>query len=432
MIAALYRLFFIACLALIAAYIAKHFLGSDWAIFSGILVLSIPLMYSYINLARLKKYIQNDSVENIPLPSGYWEEIYFGLQRLVKSLKQKIRNIEQQHDHFIEAFQASPNGIIMLDDGDHIEWCNSIAERFFGLNFKRDALQRINFLIRRPEFIQYLFRRSFDEPLLLERMGPNGSLSLLIQAFPFGQKRHLLLIQNVTDLQKADAMRRDFVANVSHEMRTPITVLMGFLETVQSLNLEKSQQDQYFEMMMSQAQRMKSLVEDLLTLANLESNALPASSNEVKVKTLMALLKNDAEALSQGRHAFSFEINSDGNLLGDEREILSAFSNLVSNAIRYTPDVGSINVRWNVNKEGQGEFSVTDTGPGIASEHLSRLTERFYRVDRSRSRDTGGTGLGLAIVKHIASRHQAQLLIESTPGKGSTFTLRFPKDRICY
>ena len=432
MIAALYRLFFIACLAVIAAYIAQHFLGSDWAIFSGILFLSIPLMYSYINLARLKKYIQNDSVENIPLPSGYWEEVYFGLQRLVKSLKQKIRNIEQQHDHFIEAFQASPNGIVMLDDGDHIEWCNSIAERFFGLNFKRDALQRINFLIRRPEFIQYLSRRSFDEPLLLERMGPNGSLSLLIQAFPFGQKRHLLLIQNVTDLHKADDMRRDFVANVSHEMRTPITVLMGFLETVQSLNLEKSQQHQYFEMMMSQAQRMKSLVEDLLTLANLESNALPASSNEVKVKTLMALLKNDAEALSQGRHAFSFEINSDGNLLGDEREILSAFSNLVSNAIRYTPDIGAINVRWSVNKEGQGEFSVTDTGPGIASEHLSRLTERFYRVDRSRSRDTGGTGLGLAIVKHIASRHQAQLLIESTPGKGSSFTLRFPKDRICY
>ena len=432
MIAALYRLFFIACLAVIASYIAQHFFGPDGAIFSGILVLSIPLMYSYINLARLKKYIQNDSVENIPLPSGYWEEIYFGLQRLVKSLKQKIRNIEQQHDHFIEAFQASPNGIIMLDDGDHIEWCNSIAERFFGLNFRRDALQRINFLIRRPEFIQYLSRRSFDEPLLLERMGPNSSLSLMIQAFPFGQKRHLLLIQNVTDLQKADAMRRDFVANVSHEMRTPITVLMGFLETVQSLDLEKSQQDQYFEMMMSQAQRMKSLVEDLLTLANLESNALPASSNEVKVKTLMALLKNDAEALSQGRHAFSFEIDSDGNLLGDEREILSAFSNLVSNAIRYTPDVGAINVRWSVNKDGQGEFSVTDTGPGIASEHLSRLTERFYRVDRSRSRDTGGTGLGLAIVKHIASRHQAQLLIESTPGKGSTFTLRFPKDRINY
>ena len=213
-------------------------------------------------------------------------------------------------------------------------------------------------------------------------------------------------------------------------MRTPITVLMGFLETVQSLNLPKEQQDQYYEMMMSQAQRMKTLVEDLLTLANLESNALPAATNEIQMKTLMALIRNDAEALSQGRHSFSYDIESSRNLLGDDKELLSAFSNLVSNAIRYTPDNGAINVKWTVNQDGQGEFSVSDTGPGIAPEHLSRLTERFYRVDRSRSRETGGTGLGLAIVKHIANRHQAQLLIESTPGMGSTFTLQFPRERL--
>ena len=261
-------------------------------------------------------------------------------------------------------------------------------------------------------------------------MGPDGSLSIMLQAFPFGNRRNLLLVQNVTDLQKADSMRRDFVANVSHEMRTPITVLMGFLETVQTLDLEKSQRDQYCDMMMSQAQRMKSLVEDLLTLANLESNSLPAATNKINTETLMALLRNDAEALSQGRHSFSFEVLDQQCVLGEEREILSAFSNLVSNAIRYTPDAGAIKVKWGINSQGQGEFSVEDTGPGIASEHLARLTERFYRVDRSRSRDTGGTGLGLAIVKHIASRHQAQLLIESMPGKGSTFTLRFPKERL--
>ena len=430
MLSVLTRFFVIICVAFIAAFIVLSFWGSEWAIAAGITVLSIPLVYAYINLARLRKYILADSVENMPLPSGFWEEVFFRLQRLVRNLKQRIRNIEQQHDHFIEAFQASPNGIVMLDESDQIEWCNSIAERFFGLIFKRDVMQRINFLIRRPEFIQYLNKRNFEEPLLMERMGPGGNLSLMLQAFPFGQKRHLLLVQDITDLQKADAMRRDFVANVSHEMRTPITVLMGFLETVQSLDLKKDQQNQYFDLMMSQAQRMKSLVEDLLTLANLESNALPATNTEVKVETLMALLKNDAEALSQGKHSFNFDMNSKQNLLGDEREILSAFSNLVSNAIRYTPDVGSINVEWKVNEQGQGEFSVTDTGPGIASEHLSRLTERFYRVDRSRSRDTGGTGLGLAIVKHIANRHQAQLVIESTPGRGSTFMLRFPKDRI--
>jgi two-component system phosphate regulon sensor histidine kinase PhoR len=318
----------------------------------------------------------------------------------------------------------------MLDENDQIEWCNSIAEHFFGLEFKRDVMQRINFLIRRPEFVQYLNKRSFEEPLLIERMGPDSNLSLMLQAFPFGQKRHLLLVQDVTDLQKADAMRRDFVANVSHEMRTPITVLMGFLETVQTIELPKDQQDQYLELMMLQAQRMKSLVEDLLTLANLEANTLPASTSVIKIETLMALLKNDAEALSQGKHAIHFEAQTPMNLLGEEREIHSAFSNLVSNAIRYTPEVGSIRVSWNVNEQGQGEFSVTDSGPGIASEHLPRLTERFYRIDRSRSRDTGGTGLGLAIVKHIANRHQAQLIIESVPGRGSTFTLRFPKERI--
>jgi two-component system phosphate regulon sensor histidine kinase PhoR len=430
MISALTRLIFIICLALIAAFITLYNWGAEWAICVGVFFLSLPLMYSYVNIAHLGKHVQSDSVETMPLPSGFWEEVIFKLQRLIKTLKQRMRNIEEQHNHFIEAFQASPNGIVMLDESDQIEWCNSIAERFFGLVYKRDAMQRINFLIRRPEFIQYLNKRSFDEPLLLERMGPDSSLSLMLQAFPFGHQRHLLLVQNVTDLQKADAMRRDFVANVSHEMRTPITVLMGFLETVQSLDLEQSQREQYFGMMMSQAQRMKSLVEDLLTLANLEANSLPAASNIVNIETSMALLKNDAEALSHGNHLFTFEALDKANLLGDEREVLSAFSNLVSNAIRYTPDAGSVHVKWSINADGQGEFSVTDTGPGIASEHLSRLTERFYRVDRSRSRDTGGTGLGLAIVKHIANRHQALLTIESTPGKGSTFMLRFPKERL--
>jgi two-component system phosphate regulon sensor histidine kinase PhoR len=430
MLSAITRFIVLISLAFLAAYIALSNLGPSAGIASGIAVLSIPLIYSYVNLARLRRFTLEDSVESMPLPSGYWEEIFFRLQRLVRNLKLQIRSTEQQHNRFIEAFQASPNGIVMLDDQDQIEWCNAIAERFFGLSFKRDVLQRINFLIRRPEFVQYLYKRQFEEPLLLERMGQGANLSLMLQAFPFGDKRHLLLIQDVTDKQRADAMRRDFVANVSHEMRTPITVLMGFLETMQSLDLDKTQQNQYFEMMMSQAQRMKSLVEDLLTLANLEANTLPAPMKAINIPTLMALIKNDAEALSQGRHSLHFEIATPCNLMGEDREILSAFSNLVTNAIRYTPDAGQVIAQWSINDEGQGEFSVTDTGPGIASEHLARLTERFYRVDRSRSRDTGGTGLGLAIVKHIANRHQAQLMIESTPGKGSTFTLRFPKERI--
>ena len=290
MLSVITRFILLICLAFLAAYIASSNLGPFYGVAAAIAVLSVPLIYSYINLARLRKFTLSDSVESMPLPSGYWEEIFFRLQRLVRNLKQQILSIERQHNRFIEAFQASPNGIVMLDSEDHIEWCNAIAERFFGLNFKRDALQKINFLIRRPEFIQYLYKRSFEDPLLMERMGPSGNLSLMLQVFPFGDQRHLLLVQDVTDLQKADAMRRDFVANVSHEMRTPITVLMGFLETMQSLDLERSQQSQYFEMIMSQAQRMKSLVEDLLTLANLEANTLPAPTQEISITTLMALL----------------------------------------------------------------------------------------------------------------------------------------------
>ncbi|OYW78600.1 MAG: PAS domain-containing sensor histidine kinase, partial [Polynucleobacter sp. 32-46-5] len=251
MFSVLFRFFLLICAAFFAAFIVQSNFGPVAGISVGIAFLSIPLMYSYINLARLRKYAVEDRLETMPLPGGYWEEVLFYLQRLVRNLKLQMLSVEKQHNRFIEAFQASPNGIMMLDDQDQIEWCNAISERFFGLQFKRDVMQRINFLIRRPEFIRYLHERHFEEPLLLERMGPRSNLSLMLQAFPFGEKRHLLLVQDVTDLQKADAMRRDFVANVSHEMRTPITVLMGFLETIQSLDLDKAQRDQYFEMMMS-------------------------------------------------------------------------------------------------------------------------------------------------------------------------------------
>jgi two-component system phosphate regulon sensor histidine kinase PhoR len=345
-------------------------------------------------------------------------------------MKGQVRAIEAQHERFIDAFQASPNGIIMLDDQDQIEWCNAIAERFFGILFKRDAQQRVNYLIRRPEFIRYLNDRLFDEPLLIEQMGPSANLSLMVQVFPFSENRRLLLAQDVTDLRKAEAMRRDFVANVSHEMRTPLTVMMGFLETVQTLNLEPAKKEEYLDLMMVQGKRMKSLVEDLLTLANLEANAQPAIQSAVSMETILALLKNEADALSGNKHVISIENNLQSALLGDERELFSAFSNLVSNAVRYTPEGGKIKVIWRDTDDGGAEFVVHDSGPGIAPEHLPRLTERFYRVDRSRSRETGGTGLGLAIVKHVATRHQAQLLIESELGEGSAFKIRFPSDRI--
>ncbi|MEY3839843.1 MAG: hypothetical protein RIR08_576 [Pseudomonadota bacterium] len=426
---AIFRLITMFLVAGIAGVIGRSLLGeiAGWLIAFSILAYS--LLSAYINQERLDVFAKGAGVSSLSGFGPAWSEIFFRLQRIITGLRKDIEQIERQHKRFIEAFQASPNGIVMLDDQDQIEWCNAIAEQFLGLQFKRDALQRIHYIVRKPEFVQYMMSRQYEEPVVLEKMGSASSLILRLQVFPFSENRRLILIQDITDLSKAEAMRRDFVANVSHEMRTPLTVMMGFLETVQTLELPSEQKAQYLEMMMDQGKRMQNLVEDLLTLANLEVNTQPAPMNSISMSYLMSLIKNDAYALSQGKHSLNFDLKTPCNLLGEEREVLSAFSNLVSNAIRYTPNVGSVSATWSVNAAGEGEFSVTDTGPGISPEHIPRLTERFYRIDRSRSRETGGTGLGLAIVKHVANRHQANLVIESTPGRGSTFTLRFPPAR---
>lgn len=426
---AIFRLITMFLVAGIAGVIGRSLLGDlvGWLI--ALSILAYSLLSSYINQARLDVFAKGAGISSLSGLGAAWSEIFFRLQRVISGLRKDIEQVERQHKRFIEAFQASPNGIVMLDDQDQIEWCNAIAEQFLEIQFKRDALQRIHYIVRKPEFVQYMMSRQFEEPVVLEKMGSAASLILRLQVFPFSENRRLILIQDITDLSKAEAMRRDFVANVSHEMRTPLTVMMGFLETVQTLELPPEQKAQYLEMMMDQGRRMKNLVEDLLTLANLEANTQPAPMNSISMSYLMSLIKNDAYALSQGKHSLNFDLKTPCNLLGEEREVLSAFSNLVSNAIRYTPNVGSVSATWSVNAAGEGEFTVTDTGPGISSEHIPRLTERFYRVDRSRSRETGGTGLGLAIVKHVANRHQANLVIESTPGRGSKFILRFPPVR---
>ena len=426
---AIFRLITMFLVSGIAGVIGRSLLGdlAGWLI--ALSILAYSLLSSYINQARLDVFAKGAGISSLSGFGAAWSEIFFRLQRVISGLRKDIEQVERQHKRFIEAFQASPNGIVMLDDQDQIEWCNAIAEQFLEIQFKRDALQRIHYIVRKPEFVQYMMSRQFEEPVVLEKMGSAASLILRLQVFPFSENRRLILIQDITDLSKAEAMRRDFVANVSHEMRTPLTVMMGFLETVQTLELPPEQKAQYLEMMMDQGRRMKNLVEDLLTLANLEANTQPAPMNSISMSYLMSLIKNDAYALSQGKHSLNFDLKTPCNLFGEEREVLSAFSNLVSNAIRYTPNVGSVSATWSVNAAGEGEFTVTDTGPGISSEHIPRLTERFYRVDRSRSRETGGTGLGLAIVKHVANRHQANLVIESTPGRGSKFILRFPPVR---
>jgi two-component system phosphate regulon sensor histidine kinase PhoR len=423
------RLVTIACITLLIAWVMGEAFSAAIGWMSGAIFLAVLLIHQLWHASKLTVLLLSPSYGEVPVAMGIWGEIYYRLHKLVKGWRDQVLEVEQQHQRFIQAIQASPNGVVMLNEEDQIEWCNAIAEKHFGLNARRDAMQRITHILRKPAFVQYIIRQNYREPVKLNGMGDFEQFSLEVQIFPYGDKQKLVLSQDISQIEKTDAMRRDFVANVSHELKTPLTVLAGFLETVSELDLNEEERDRYLEMMSVQTGRMKTLVEDLLTLAKLEGNPEPPVSQVVNMPNMLARLKLDAEGLSQGKHQISFDQNSNKNILGDDLELYSAFSNLVSNAVRYTPEGGKVCVTWAQVGE-EIELSVSDTGPGIAAEHIPRLTERFYRVDRSRSRETGGTGLGMAIVKHVINRHHGELKIESTVGVGSRFCLVFPKQRI--
>lgn len=385
--------------------------------------------FSTFHTQRLWRLLDAPVYGEVPSAPGIWGEIYYRLHKLAKQWHAQVRQVEQQHSRFIQAIQASPNGVAMLDDHDQIEWCNAIAEVHFGLDAKRDLRQHITNLVRHPDFVRYLNAQHYDETLLMRGMGDSRQNVLAVQVFPYGENRKLLLTQDITELERTDAMRRDFVANVSHELKTPLTVLSGFLETMRELPLNEEDRARYLDMMEQQASRMRHIVTDLLVLAKLEGESKPPVDHAIDMRAVFDHLKEDAQTLSSGHHDIAFSIDETLGVTGAQTELFSAFANLVTNAIRYTPDGGKIVVSWR--REGaQGVFSVTDSGFGIPAADLPRLTERFYRVDRSRSRDTGGTGLGLAIVKHVLQRHDAHLYVQSEEGRGSTFTARFPGSRI--
>jgi two-component system phosphate regulon sensor histidine kinase PhoR len=364
----------------------------------------------------------------VPSAPGVWGEIYYRLHKLAKRWHAQVRQVEQQHSRFIQGIQASPNGVAMLDDSDQIEWCNAIAETHFGLDAKRDLRQHITHLVRQPDFVRYLASQHYESVLVMRGMGLNRQHVLAVQIFPYGENRKLILTQDITELERTDSMRRDFVANVSHELKTPLTVLSGFLETMRELPLNESDRARYLEMMEQQSSRMQNIVRDLLVLANLEGDVKPPSDDILDMRAVLRHLQEDADNLSNGRHRITFSADEALTVAGSETEIVSALANLVTNAIRYTPDGGTIDVSWQRIRD-RAVFSVRDSGLGIPAEHIPRLTERFYRVDRSRSRDTGGTGLGLAIVKHVLQRHGADLEVKSEEGRGSTFSVKFSAAR---
>jgi two-component system, OmpR family, phosphate regulon sensor histidine kinase PhoR len=401
------------------------FVSTKAALTLAVLALLAQGIFSTFHKQQLWRLLDAPVYGEVPSAPGIWGEIYYRLHKLAKRWHAQVRQVEQQHSRFIQAIQASPNGVAMLDDHDQIEWCNAISEEHFGLDAKRDLRQHITHLVRHPDFVRYLNSHHYEEMLIMRGMGDKRQNVLSVQVFPYGENRKLVLSQDITELERTDAMRRDFVANVSHELKTPLTVLSGFLETMRELPLDESERVRYLDLMMQQAQRMQHIVSDLLVLATLEGDNKPPSNQMVDMRAVLRHVQDDAQSLSGGRHRISFDADEELTVTGVEAEILSAFGNLVTNAIRYTPDGGTINVSWDA-QNGQATFAVVDSGLGIPAADIPRLTERFYRVDRSRSRDTGGTGLGLAIVKHVLQRHDAQLDVKSEEGRGSAFTVRFP------
>jgi len=380
-------------------------------------------------LHQLSKWLKKPVLNHIPNGSGVWEDVFAALYQEHRRHSRNQTQLSSALGRFRHAASALPDGVVVINATNEIEWCNPPAETLLGLNLKQDVDQPINYLVRNTDFVHYLYAQEYTESIKV-RSWRNSEATLEMQLIPFGTKQKLLICRDVTQLERIEAMRRDFIANVSHELRTPLTVVGGFIETLMDVEGAVPESTRsYFNMMLDQTTRMRHLIDDLLTLSHIESNVQAPDDAEIQMPALINMMVNDAQILSQGKHKISTSVDINVNLIGAMNELQSAMSNLISNAIRYTPDGGEIHISWGI-QNNQAVFSVQDNGIGIEQKHIDRLTERFYRVDRGRSRETGGTGLGLSIVKHILTRHQARLEITSELGVGSTFSEIFPQARI--
>ncbi len=377
-------------------------------------------------LARLNRWSALPASRPVPEGLGAWRPVLDRVARFMRRQSEDTEEREIELRRIRDAVDRLPDALVVLDRFDHVEWSNATAQQRHGIFGSR---RPIHHFIRNPEFVAYLEGGRFGVPLRLALPNSPGlTFEIRIHASEDGSR--LLIGRDVTDQAKLDAMRSDFVANVSHEIRTPVTVIGGFAETMLTLELSEAERRDYLQAIARHSKTMQRLVDDLLTLSTLESALDRPEDEPIRVRRLFDALADEARALSAGRHRIESYADARASLLGVPSEIESAVRNLLTNAVRYTPQSGRITLSWRRETNGDGMISVRDTGIGIAPEHLPRLTERFYRIDRGRSRETGGTGLGLAIVKRIATRHGARLEIESHLGEGSTFALRFPANRV--
>jgi len=411
-IPALLRTLFVALGGLFVWWIA----GLTAALVITVIVLAVMVFMQLVYLNQLGEWLDNPAASRLPDGWGSWTNIFARLYRMRRDDERNQAELAEWLARFRQAMHLLPDGVAIMDDVLFLEWCNPAAERHLGLTLEKDKGMRVTNLVRHPDFIDYIVLGRYEVPLTLSLR----DRKLIVQIIPFENRRQILVTHDATEAQRIEEMRRDFIANASHELRTPLTVIVGFLEiAAANPGLDAETRATHLALMAEQGKRMQRLIEDMLTLSRLESVDYPLRSELVNVSAMVGEILQEAQALSGGKHEITAEVDGPG-LMGSAEELRSAFGNLASNAVRYTPAGGKVHLKWK-----DGAFSVTDSGIGIDPQHISRLTERFYRVDKSRSRETQGTGLGLAIVKHVLLRHGGKLTITSEPGKGSTFTASF-------
>ncbi len=410
-----------------AAGLAGHYSGYlGWALFA---TSALYIGWQWLQLARLHRWLAAGQVGDLPLTVGIWGEVFRHTQRLQQRSRKHHQRLQAIINRIQDSTAALQDAVLMADGQGNLEWWNAAASRYLGLRSQTDVGQQLTNLIRNPDFKRYFDSTDYREPLTMTSpVNPRQQLQFNITLF--GRKDRLILVHDVTRLVQLEQMRKDFVANVSHELRTPLTVIRGYVETLQgNADMLPPRWQRMLSQMSQQSQRMEALITDLLTLSHLETDR-PHEAAPVALAPLLQQICADARALSGEReHQIVCQVTSGCALAGYDNELRSAFSNLVFNAVKYTPAGGRIEVCWQVDGN-EGVLSVSDSGEGIAEHHWPRLTERFYRADPSRNPETGGTGLGLAIVKHVLLRHDGRLSIDSTLGQGSTFCCHFPLARV--
>ncbi|MFD2110501.1 phosphate regulon sensor histidine kinase PhoR [Thiorhodococcus fuscus] len=414
-----------------ASFTLASLLGMSAAWFWPLAVLPYILRSLYY-LIRLTGLIRRQHRLAPPFPRGLWGEVYRSIaryqQRARKGRKRQIRFSRR----FREAANAVPDALVILNKQLRIDWANPAAARLMNIHWPEDDGQLFTDILNNPELDEFIEASEYMRPLDIAPEH-NRAVMLSLRITPFGErkKQRLVVGRDITKIYHLNMIRRDFVANASHELRTPLTVIAGFVENLIDTPTTPITHRRPLTLMHNQTERMCSIIEDLLTLSRLEMDEKPGEQRAADVPDELHLIMQEAQALSGSQHRFEIEVDDALLLLGSEPELRSAFSNLIFNAIKHTPAGTRIRVRWDSDEDGP-IFAVEDDGPGIAPEHLPRLTERFYRVDRARSRESGGTGLGLAIVKHVLNRHEARLTISSEPGVGSIFSCRFPANRMIW